>query len=132
VALEDGSGRIVRALCHIVDRRHVQYAGRLSLFDQVAIVRASRGRLGLDLDYVLSTHRHLAELGIRDRALDRLVGLIGTSWHLAIDEGGPDERARRYRLIALPRPARCHMGARRPRLPAARHMRCNHRRRLRL
>jgi cation transport protein ChaC len=130
VELEDGSGRIVRALCHVVDRRHVQYAGRLSLADQAAVVRASRGRRGLDLDYVLSTHRHLVELGIRDRTLERLVGLLGTSWHLSIDEGEPDQRARRTRLIALPRPARCHMGVRRPRLPAHPHMRCNHRRRL--
>jgi cation transport protein ChaC len=130
VALADGSGRHVPALCFIVERPHPQYAGRLSLGEQAAIVRASRGRRGLDLDYVLSTHRHLIELGIRDRALDRLVGVIGSVWHMPGGNGSPRERAECARLIAMPGAATCAHRHGRPLLPPVQLMRCNHRRRL--
>ncbi|MEZ5925650.1 MAG: gamma-glutamylcyclotransferase [Hyphomicrobiaceae bacterium] len=130
VALEDGSGRQVSAVCCIVERTHPQYAGRLRLADQARIVRSSRGRLGLDLDYVLSTHRHLVELGIRDRALDRLIGLIGTCYHLPSAEMAPRERARLTRLIALPTPGPVGRCKKPPRLPPGRLMRQSYRRRL--
>ncbi len=128
VAIEDGSGRQVSALCCLVERRHPQYAGRLSLGEQAAIVRSSRGRFGLDIDYVLSTHRHLGELRIRDRALDRLVGLIGTCRHLPATDMSPRERARRMRLVAMP--GRCGNEPPRPQLPAVKLMRHSYRRRL--
>lgn len=130
VALEDGSGRHVSALCCLVERRHPQYAGRLPIAEQAAIVRSSRGRSGLDLDYVLSTHRHLRELGIRDRALDRIVGMIGTCWHLPSGEMPPRERARRSRLITLPMPGPSGCEPKRPMLPPGRLMRQSYRRRL--
>lgn len=129
IALEDGSGRNVTAICCIVERRHPQYSGRLGLAVQAAIVRSSRGRFGLDLDYVLSTHRHLAELGIRDRALDRIVGMLGTCWHLPETEMTTRERAHRLRLITLP-PGPGGRQPRRPRLPSLKALRRSHRRRL--
>ncbi len=72
IMLEDGTGRQVEALVYKVDRQHVQYAGRLPIDVQAEIVRTGRGESGHNLDYVLSTARHLEELGIRDHPLERL------------------------------------------------------------
>jgi cation transport protein ChaC len=69
-------GRLVGALAFLVDERHEQFAGRLSLEQQLAMVRAGVGLSGRNIDYVLNTARHLRELGIRDRQLIALVDLL--------------------------------------------------------
>ena len=38
---------------------------------------ARSGLSGANLDYLISTLRHLAELGIRERELERLLAMIG-------------------------------------------------------
>jgi len=70
IELEDG--RRVRALCYIVDRGHVQYAGRLSLSDSVHYVRQGHGEAGPNRDYVLETVRALEALGYRETELHLL------------------------------------------------------------
>ncbi|RMF02229.1 MAG: gamma-glutamylcyclotransferase, partial [Alphaproteobacteria bacterium] len=72
-----GGRASVRALCYHVDQRHPQYAGRLPLALQAHLVRRSRGRSGRNIDYVANTVRHLAEMGIEDRALLRILPLAG-------------------------------------------------------
>ena len=73
------NGRIVTALAFLVDDRHVQYAGRLDVAEQVRLVRSGVGESGPNHEYVLETARHLAQLGIRDRYLDAVVeALHGT------------------------------------------------------
>lgn len=62
-------GRTVSALAFLVDERHPQFAGKLELDQQLAMVRAGIGLSGRNVDYVLNTARHLQELGIRDRPL---------------------------------------------------------------
>ena len=69
-------GRMVRALTFLVDERHEQFAGRLDLDRQLAMVRAGVGLSGRNIDYVLNTARHLRELGIRDRQLMALADLL--------------------------------------------------------
>lgn len=69
-------GRLVGALAFLVDERHEQFAGRLSLEQQLAMVRAGVGLSGRNIDYVLNTARHLRELGIRDRQLMALADLL--------------------------------------------------------
>jgi len=69
-------GRTVSALAFLVDERHEQYAGRLELEQQLAMVRAGVGLSGRNVDYVLSTAQKLAELGIRDRQLMALADLL--------------------------------------------------------
>ena len=69
-------GRMVGALAFLVDERHEQFAGRLSLEQQLAMVRAGVGLSGRNIDYVLNTARHLRELGIRDRQLMALADLL--------------------------------------------------------
>jgi cation transport protein ChaC len=50
----------------------VQYCGGLPLAEQAAIIAAATGGRGPNHEYLHNTHRHLAELGIRDPALDWL------------------------------------------------------------
>lgn len=77
VVLDDG--RVVTALAFLVDTRHVQYAGRLAVAEQVRLVRSGVGESGPNPEYVLETARHLEALGIRDRYLSELVeALRGT------------------------------------------------------
>ena len=71
-------GRTVKALAFLVDERHAQFAGHLDLDRQLAMVRAGIGRSGRNVDYVLNTARHLAELGIRDRQLMALADLLAS------------------------------------------------------
>lgn len=75
VLLEDGS--TVTALAFLVDVRHVQYAGRLDVAEQVRLVRSGVGESGPNPEYVLETARHLEALGIRDRYLSELVAALG-------------------------------------------------------
>ena len=79
IELEDEARRQVRALCYTVDRSHVQYAGRLTLAEQLHYVRQGHGRSGADRDYVLETVRALETLGYRETELhllaDRLKGI---------------------------------------------------------
>ena len=72
VDLLDDSGRRVRALCYVVDRRHPQYAGALPLETQLECVRRGNGLSGSNVDYVLNTLAHLTEIGIADYRLEAL------------------------------------------------------------
>jgi glutathione-specific gamma-glutamylcyclotransferase len=67
VVLDDG--RRVMALTFVVDERHEQFAGNLSLEEQLAMVRVGVGISGRNTDYVINTARHLERLGIHDRVL---------------------------------------------------------------
>ena len=69
-------GRRVRALCHVVERREGQYAGRLTPHERAAIVRASAGVMGRNRDYLASTIAHMDELGIADGPWHRLLALV--------------------------------------------------------
>src|ERR1700683_189239 len=63
IELEDHARRQVRALCYVVDRGHVQYAGRLTLAESLHYVRQGHGRSGPNRDYVLEAVRALDALG---------------------------------------------------------------------
>lgn len=69
-------GRQVSALAFLVDERHEQYAGSLSVDQQLAMVRSGVGLSGRNVDYVLNTARHLGQLGIRDRQLMAFAQLL--------------------------------------------------------
>lgn len=69
-------GRRVSALVFLVDERHPQFAGRLTVEEQVRIVRAGVGESGRNPEYVLETARHLHALGIVDRAVDEVVAAL--------------------------------------------------------
>ncbi len=69
-------GRRVEALVFLVDEKHPQFAGRLTVEEQVRIVRAGVGESGRNPEYVLATARHLHALGIADRGLDEVVAAL--------------------------------------------------------
>jgi glutathione-specific gamma-glutamylcyclotransferase len=77
VRLRLDDGREVEALTYVVDRRHVQYAGKLPLEQILEYVRAGVGQSGENPAYVLNTHRHLAELSLRDPVLAHIVSSLG-------------------------------------------------------
>ena len=84
VELERHPPAEVMALAFIVERSHPAYAGRLPLSLQARLIRGGKGLSGANLDYLVSTVRHLAELGIRERDLERLVTLVGPlAWRRA-------------------------------------------------
>jgi glutathione-specific gamma-glutamylcyclotransferase len=69
----------VPALCYMVDRGHAQYAGRLSLEQQLHHVRQGHGQSGANRDYVIATVGALEQLGYRESALHLLAQrLAGT------------------------------------------------------
>ena len=69
VWLLDEPERQVEALCFVVDRSHPQYAGRMSLDEQLHHVRQGHGQSGPNRDYVISTVHELEALGFRDADL---------------------------------------------------------------
>ncbi|KPF71124.1 gamma-glutamyl cyclotransferase [Bosea sp. AAP35] len=76
VRLEDG--RAVTALVYVADRRHLQYAGRLSHEQQLDLVRHGRGSSGENPDYVLLTDESLRKMGIFDPVLGGLAQALAS------------------------------------------------------
>jgi cation transport protein ChaC len=72
VWLEGKPERRVDAVCYTVDRSHAQYAGALSLEQQLHLIRQGHGRSGNNRDYVIETVSALEALGCKDAALHRL------------------------------------------------------------
>jgi cation transport protein ChaC len=56
----------------MVDRGHQQYAGRLSLAEQLHYIRQGHGRSGPCRDYVLAAVKEIEAQGYRDADLHRL------------------------------------------------------------
>jgi len=84
VELERHPPEEVMALAFIAERAHPAYAGQLPLSLQARLIRGGEGLSGANLDYLVSTVRHLAELGIRERELERLVTMVGPlAWRRA-------------------------------------------------
>ncbi len=71
----------VSALTYVVDRGHVQYAGRLSLAEQLRLVQQGHGRSGNNRDYVQSTVRSIEAQGFRDEQLHRLALMLHNDAH---------------------------------------------------
>jgi glutathione-specific gamma-glutamylcyclotransferase len=76
VWLEDDARRRVSALAYVVDRGHVQYAGRLSLAEQLRHVRQGHGQSGVNRDYVLATVKAIEAEGFRDPQLHQLAAML--------------------------------------------------------
>src|SRR5215813_4145427 len=72
VWLEDDARRRVSALAYVVDRGHAQYAGRLSLAEQLRHVLQGHGQSGVNRDYVLATVKAIEAEGFRDAPLHQL------------------------------------------------------------
>jgi cation transport protein ChaC len=73
----------VSALCYMVDRSHPQYAGRLSLEQQIHHVRQGHGQSGANRDYVIATVSALEGLGYRESQLHALAERLTASHELS-------------------------------------------------
>ncbi len=110
VTLDGEPRREVPALAYIVERRHPSYTGRLTLADQACLIRAARGISGPNLDYLINTQVHLAQLKIREPEIDRLLTIIGG--HFARGASGEHGRPASAALLNACR----HHGVMAPRL----------------
>ena len=72
VWLDDDPQQRVSALCYLVDRGHEQYAGRLTLEQQLHFVRQGHGRSGNNREYVLAAVKEIEAQGYRDAELHLL------------------------------------------------------------
>src|SRR5438034_4873980 len=76
VWLENEARQRVSALAYVVDRGHVQYAGRLSLAEQFRHVLQGHGQSGVNRDYVLATVKAIEAAGFRDAPLHQLALML--------------------------------------------------------
>jgi glutathione-specific gamma-glutamylcyclotransferase len=76
VWLESDARQRVSALTYVVDRGHVQYAGRLSLSEQLRHVKQGHGQSGANRDYVLATVTAIEAEGFRDAQLHQLALML--------------------------------------------------------
>ena len=71
VWLESDARKRVRALAYVADRSHDQYAGRLTMDEQLRLVRQGHGAYGPNDEYVIATVTALEAQGVRDAPLQR-------------------------------------------------------------
>ena len=76
VWLESDARKRVRALAYVADRSHDQYAGRLTMDEQLRLVRQGHGAYGPNDEYVIATVTALEAQGVRDAPLHRLAALL--------------------------------------------------------
>ncbi len=106
VGAADGAPwKSVTAIAYIAERAHPSYVGPLSLATQARLISGARGVGGDNLEYFINTLDHLAELGIRERELERLATVVGGYVCRAGDRGedGKDASAQNSRVRAMTR-----------------------------
>ena len=95
VWLENDARQRVSALAYVVDRGHVQYAGRLSLAEQHRHVLQGHGQSGANRDYVTATVKAIEAEGFRDAQLHQLAALLHNDAHSLHDPAPTNEREER-------------------------------------
>jgi len=85
VWLENDARQRVSALTYVVDRGHVQYAGRLSLAEQLRHVLQGHGQSGVNRDYVVATVKAIEAEGFRDAPLHQLAMMLHDAHPRAVD-----------------------------------------------
>ncbi len=101
VEIEGELARTVQAVTYLVERAHPSYAGHLPIKTQARLIRGARGLSGINLDYVINTLRHMNELGIRERELERLMVELGGFFARDAGSGLVSPRAEVLRRVAL-------------------------------
>src|SRR5436309_10215410 len=76
VWLENEPRQRVSALAYVVDRGHVQYAGLLSLAEQLRHVQQGHGQSGANREYVVATVKAIEAEGFRDNQLHQLASML--------------------------------------------------------
>ena len=71
----DGAGP-ASALVFLSDRKHVQWAGALTLEQQCELIAGATGLSGRNIDYLRDLVMHLREDGVRDHAMEALLRMV--------------------------------------------------------
>jgi glutathione-specific gamma-glutamylcyclotransferase len=69
-------GRRAETLVFLSDTHHPQWAGALSLERQAELIAGATGLSGRNVDYLRDLVEHLREMGVRDHAMERLLGMV--------------------------------------------------------
>jgi len=69
-------GRRIAAVTFLSDTRHPQWAGDLGFEAQARLIAGARGLSGANIDYLQDLVEHLRHEGVRDPAMDRLLGRV--------------------------------------------------------
>lgn len=96
VAIAGEPERTVTALTFVAEKRHPSFARNLPLQRQARVIRGASGSSGANVDYLINTMKHLADLKIRDRQLERLQTVTG-----AFFANGPEREGHRARAKPL-------------------------------
>jgi cation transport protein ChaC len=76
IHLLDGTARKVSAKLFVVDRHHLQYAGRRTPSQLLSVAKSAVGKAGTTADYVISTAEHLEQRGSPDPTLSWLAAKL--------------------------------------------------------
>lgn len=71
-----GGPERVEALTFLSDVAHPQWAGTLTLERQAELIAGATGLSGRNTDYLRNLLLHLRGIGVKDRAMERLMGLV--------------------------------------------------------
>jgi cation transport protein ChaC len=71
----DGKGPAA-SLVFLSDPKHPQWAGALTLERQAELIDGATGLSGRNIDYLRDLVLHLREDGVRDQAMERLLGMV--------------------------------------------------------
>lgn len=112
VTIEDGHRREVIAQAYIVERAHPSFTGPLTVAEQARIIAGAKGISGVNLDYLINTLAHLAELDIHEPELRRILTLIGPHFARGGQQGHASARAAALLAVARRRP--CKVAVSRP------------------
>ena len=69
--------RETRVLTFVADPHHTGYAGKLPVAGMAKRIATCRGDRGPNLEYLRRTVDYLAELGMRDQMLQRVLAIAG-------------------------------------------------------
>jgi cation transport protein ChaC len=69
-------GRRAETLVFLSDVRPPQWAGALSLERQAELIAGATGLSGRNVDYLRDLVEHLREMGVRDHAMEKLLGMV--------------------------------------------------------
>ena len=68
--------RRVRALAFVADTAHTNFTRSLSVADTARMIAEGRGQRGHNIEYLEQTLAHMDELGVRDRRLHQVMGMV--------------------------------------------------------
>ena len=70
------NGGKVSSLVFLSDMKHGQWAGKLTLDQQAALIAGATGLSGRNIDYLRDLVMHLREDGVRDHAMETLLKMV--------------------------------------------------------